>query len=216
MNTKKPSKSETFLHDLVNHTHGLLLFLNQKKRIGKMEVIDIDQLINELKLMQNIIRVESDFNHKNFKEYEVEASIDEIIRISKTLISVYILEDDVQLKTNISELNFNLHNNFKLDSVLFYRVLSNILKNISEASPSIVEVSFSITEESVLLIETKNDINHKVDEGGQVRHPVGLFSVKTLLENVGGTFQTSSTSSSWINKISIPLIVDKSTSKIAA
>lgn len=216
MNIKKPSKSETFLHDLVNHTHGLLLFLNQKKRLGKMEEKDIDQLINELKLMQNIIRVESDFNHKNFKEFEVAASIDEIIKISNSLISVYILKDDVQLKTNISELNFNLHNNFKLDSVLFYRVFSNILKNISEASPSTVEVFFSINEESILLIETKNDINHKVDKGGRVRSPVGLFSVKTLLENVGGTIQTNSTSSSWINKISIPLIIDNSNSKIAA
>jgi signal transduction histidine kinase len=216
MNKKKPSKSETFLHDLVNHTHGLLLFLNQKKQFGKMEEKDIDQLIKELKLMQNIIRVESDFNHKNFKEFEVEASIDEIIRISNSLITVYILNDDVHLKTNISELNFNLQNNFKLDSVLFYRVFSNILKNISEASPSTVELFFSINEESILLIETKNDINHKVDKSAQVRSPVGLFSVKTLLENVGGTIQTNSTSSSWINKISIPLIIDNSNSKIAA
>jgi hypothetical protein len=138
MNKKKPSKNQTFLHDLVNHTHGLLLFLNQKKRIGKMDLSDIEELINELKLMQNFIRVEGEFVHRDISDLDINVGIEEILKISKSLISLYFPESIVDFKTNIDHLKYDPSQNLKLNSVLYYRVLSNVIKNISEATPTFV------------------------------------------------------------------------------
>ncbi len=216
MNRKKPSKKQTFLHDLVNHTHGLLLFLNQKKRLGKMELTEIEQLIKELKLMQNFIRIEGEFFHKDVSEFDLEVGIEEILKISKSLVSVYFAEGVVELKTNIGQLKLNTTDNFRFNSVLYYRVFTNIIKNISEANPTSVEIIFLFNEEGVLSIETKNDFQYKVDEKGQVRIPVGLFSIKSLLDKVGGSFESNSTTFIWTNSILIPFNFSSSNTQKAA
>jgi hypothetical protein len=204
MNKKKPSKNQTFLHDLVNHTHGLLLYLNQKKRIGKMDLSDIEELINELKLMQNFIRVEGEFVHRDISDLDINVGIEEILKISKSLISLYFPESIVDFKTNIDHLKYDPSQNLKLNSVLYYRVLSNVIKNISEATPTFVEIIFSYSGEGFLSIETKNDFKIKVDENSQLRLSTGLFSIKSLLENIGGSFECSGSSNLWMNSMTIP------------
>ncbi len=49
-------KNRMFFHDIINHTHGILLFLEQKKDYSKqIDEKEISLLLHEVKLMQTLI-----------------------------------------------------------------------------------------------------------------------------------------------------------------
>jgi hypothetical protein len=206
MNKKKPDKNETFLHDLINHTHSLLLFLGQKKRTGSLAANEIDQLISEIKLMQNFIKDEWNYQHRDVSSTDVDADLVEIFKISQSLLTVYFSQDLVAVTTNLDQVVLNQTKDFKINSVLFFRILSNVVKNISEAGPTKVEISFFIDETGILKIETKNDFKPKVKAIDRNCQPIGMFSIKSLVESVGGSFEVNFNETWWTNSISIPLL----------
>jgi hypothetical protein len=59
-------KERLFFHDLINHTHGLVLFLHQKElsneSINSQEVMKIS---NEIKTLQSLVRDHFAYKHKN-------------------------------------------------------------------------------------------------------------------------------------------------------
>ena len=216
MSKKKPSKKQTFLHDLVNHTHGLLLFLNQKKRLGHISSTDLDQLISEIKLMQTFIKNEWEYQHRDLSINDPEVGLDEIFKIASSLLSVYFSQNLIDLKTNLDPSAFSHLENFKLNSVAFFRILTNVVKNIIEAGPTVVEINFEIDDLGILKIVSKNDYKVKVDSGNRLSSPVGLFSIKKLVEEMGGTFESSCSDAFWENLITIPLIsTSNNTQKVA-
>ncbi len=197
-------RERLFFHDLINHTHGLILFLNSRFNSSKgIEVSEIPMLEKEIKTLQSLIKDHFHLGHKNLDDqydwvpYTVcEATI-------KSLMQIYL--------TN-SKLNFKASRKEARDQTLlyfptFFRIINNLIKNMAEAKTDDCELVISLTNDH-LLIETKNkieDCNAQVNFMG-----VGLESIKYLALESGGQFTYETENGFWVNKLLLPTSVSQS------
>ena len=206
-------KEKLFFHDLINQTHGLLLFLNHKEMTGEGVSRDEVQLIEkEIKTLQSLIRDHYNFKHKNLVQtYDwVPFSY---AKLAFTNLS----------QTYFQDVSVNATFTIKGDHVeedliyypSFYRILNNLIKNISEATPLKVEFNF-VLDDKGLYVETKNlmrrDHNNTSESLAQViLHEesskvasLGLDSIHHLAHEHGGTFSFEIENLTWTNKLFLP------------
>lgn len=210
-----------FFHDVINQTHGLLLFftqrINQKKPI---EVSEIKMLESEVRTLQSLISDHFNFKHKNLTNtYEwVPFSLAEISL--KSLIHTYLPATTVQ---TFIHLNGDLSYDKSLverESALvyfpvFYRIMNNLIKNMAEAKS--IEVHFSFDyKDGRFSIETKNKFNGKEDlshlsnklsqiilDEKPMRNGLGLESIHHLALEAHGSFEFEIANDIWINRITL-------------
>ena len=64
-------REHLFFHDLINLTHGLILFLNQRQSANKnISVDEIQMLEKEIRTLQNLMKDHFKFQHKNLSHLE--------------------------------------------------------------------------------------------------------------------------------------------------
>jgi hypothetical protein len=62
-------KEKLFFHDIINQTHGLLLFFGQKELSQEsIEGHELKMLASEIKTLQSLIRDHYNFRHKNLSQ----------------------------------------------------------------------------------------------------------------------------------------------------
>jgi hypothetical protein len=207
-------KERLFFHDLINQTHGLILFLENKEL--QKSIINVDEVFlikKEIKTLQSLIRDHYNFKHKNLYQTYDWMPFNYALEAFECLMSTYLANVEVSMKYSIN------NDSFDEDLIYYpcyYRILNNIIKNISEAG--CVQVSITLTlDTSGLTIETSNQMHKSIDQNSpeyltrvildeKVRpiKSMGLDSIHHLAEENGGHFSFEIADSTWINRLFLP------------
>lgn len=213
-------KERLFFHDVINQTHGILLYLNHKEMTGETVGRDEIQLIEkEIKTLQSLIRDHFSYKHKNLVQTYDWVTFSYAKLAFMNLGQTYLNDMNVTTQFTICPV--------KAEEELiyypsFYRIMNNLIKNIRESQCSKVEFDFVLNEKG-LFIETKNQLKKSpesielviLNEKDSKIQGLGLDSIHHLAEELGGSFSFEIENSTWLNKIYLPTKKIK-TDKIAA
>lgn len=221
-------KEKLFFHDLINQTHGLLLFLNHKHLTGEGVHADEVQLIEkEIKTLQSLIRDHYNFKHKNLVQTY------DWVPFSYAKLAFTNLSNNFLSEMSVSA-TFTIQGERIEEDLIyypcFYRIVNNLVKNISESRCDKVEFHFLLNEKG-LFIETKNSLKKCSNDTSEALAQVileektstikslGLDSIHHLAEENHGSFSFEIENNHWINKVFLPTksnISKIKTDKIAA
>lgn len=196
---EKTKRERLFFHDLINQTHGLILFLNQRQNQQTgIDAVEIPMLEQEVRTLQSLIKDHFLFQHKNIhSDYEVVPfSVAESALM--VLIQTYLTSSEV--KTFI-RLKGEKRESAVVYFPIFYRIMNNLIKNMAEAHAEEAHFSFEFTS-SGLVIETQNSIGEKVDQ--KSRNGAGLESIEFLALEIGGSAHFEKSADTWTNRIYLP------------
>ena len=193
---KKDDKNRLFFHDVINHIHGMLLFLNYRAEDKKgASVNDCEKLIGELKLLQSLVQDHFGLSHKNLPPNHPYADVSFVQKGVKSMISIY-------LPGRFCKIDFKGSYKGEIHYIIFCRIIGNIIKNIAEAKGDKAEFLFSFQKDG-LHLTTQNKINGKKKHEG-LKEGAGLLSVKNLCQKEGGEFHFFKEGDTWINKVFLP------------
>ncbi|MBP9681025.1 MAG: HAMP domain-containing histidine kinase [Bacteriovorax sp.] len=211
-------RDQFFFHDVINLTHGLILFLNERMNSKKnLENEQIKLLENELRTLQSLIKDHFHFKHKNLVESSEWVPFSVAESALKGLIQTYLPEENVKtyirLKGKISyEQSLQERESAFVYYPVFYRVMNNLIKNMAEAKSNEVFFLFDYSD-NTLFIETRNktisDSFTWHEEGPRSSESssgngLGLDSIRGLALNSGGKYEIEVVDSVWINRITLP------------
>lgn len=218
---EEDKKNKMFFHDIINHTHGVLLFLSYK--LSKESVVtksDLELIQNEVKLMQVLIQNHFKYDHKNLENKEEYLGFDQFEKSIHLLFKIYF---DVDVKISLElrgKIAIYESDKSRSESLIhfptLYRILTNLIKNMSEASAKEVYFLFDY-QDNELKIETRNDFGVKISpdqmadylaqnilKQNKKSEGIGLDSISDLAVMSGGKFSFDVESGQWINHITVP------------
>lgn len=220
------NKERLFFHDLINHTHGLNLYLNHKIAASKgLSVQEVKNVYDEIRLMQSLIKDHYGYGHKNLVNTYDYVPFEFAKKGIYALIRTFLPENKVRCEFSFED--FLSTENKDGHSCLihypsFHRILTNLVKNISETRSTRVRFIFSYDEEG-LRLEVKNrfislanerdalekKLSHIILEGdhrerGLDESGFGIESVNSLCEKEGGRFQFGLEGEEWVSRIFLP------------
>ena len=174
---KKKSKDidNHFYHDLINQTHSLTLFLSHK--LAQNIQLDLDEMSmikQEIEVLQKIIVNHSGQRHKNVSCVDDVREITEILSLIESLFYSYFSTNNCEIVMKGFD---QLSAEYLIDVVSFHRIVTNLIKNISEAEASFIEIKVSVINSS-LQFKIKNNFTVVSSELGGV----GLSSIRSLVE----------------------------------
>ncbi len=213
-NTEAPDlKDRLFFHDLINHTHGLVLFLNQKEiQKEKIDLEEIRMISNEIKTLQSLIRDHYDFKHKNLVQTMDWVPFSQAKITFFNMCQTYLTDKKV-------EFNFKDNNSDNEKFIYypsFYRILNNLIKNISEIKTPHVIFQFNILDDGIEMISSNiMPVSNETElpehlarvilsETKNKAEGLGLESIHHMAEENGGTFSFEISNGFWINKLYLP------------
>lgn len=225
MDKDRQKEDRMFFHDIINHTHALNLFLQQKiSTDAQMQEDEIYALMNEVKSMQSLVSDHFGFKHKNLLStlnwVELDFALSGFHRMIHSLLPH-------QIEIKISQLGQLDRTKFDRSRVklfvhypTFIRVCTNLIKNIAEQHPKEAFFEFD-AEETNLTIIFKNKMGHlhsvskdleyalsdnilSADHIDQSDH-IGLESVQSLCLDNGGTFEFAIEDGFWSATVVLPL-----------
>jgi len=230
------NKDRYFFHDIINQTHGLGLFLSSKSIDNQgLSALDCSRVHSEVKLLQSLIKDHFGYGHKNIQEGYEYVNFDFAKMGLYTLIENFLPGSDIEchiiFKGDIAE---NVTFADRMGAIVhyptFYRVLNNLIKNISEENSKLVEFTFSYEKEG-LFITIKNKILSLKENETQLAKELsdiildkrvipfkdrasglGLESVSSLVAEVDGSFRFSIEGEYWVSEVFLPRPVQKSDS----
>lgn len=215
-------RESLFFHDIINHTHGLLLFLNQRQTLNKdIKSEEIKILESEVRALQSLIKDHFHFKHKNLSStYDwVPFSVAE--NSLSSLIQTYLPSPNVQTFIHLKgalcyDKSLEERKNALIYFPTFYRIMNNLIKNMAEAKSAEVHFYFDYSED-LFTIETRNKFNDQkeldnlsdklsqiIPDEKALRPGLGLESIHHLAEESGGVFDFKVAHDMWINRILLP------------
>ncbi|MFA6239197.1 MAG: GHKL domain-containing protein [Bacteriovorax sp.] len=215
-------RERLFFHDIINQTHGLLLFFSQRQSMKKgIKADEVAMLEAEVRTLQSLIKDHFQFKHKNLSStYDwVPFSIAELAL--KGLIQTYLPAQNVQtfihLKGHLSyDVSLEQRENTLIYFPFFYRIMNNLIKNMAEAKSDEVHFIFDYGNAG-FVIETRNKFNGKEDLKGisdklsqiildekPAGNGLGMESIHHLAQECGGVFDFEISNDIWINRITLP------------
>lgn len=209
----KDLKEQLFFHDVINQTHGLLLFLNSKTLSGKsIDSSEVVMMEKEIKTLQSLIRDHYNFKHKNLVQTYDWVPFSYAKLAFTNLCQTYLQNIEVKTVFEITSGDDDL-----IHYPSFYRIMNNLIKNISESHCSHVDFHFMCSYTG-LKIETKNLMNVRkgdhsseylaqviLDEKVTPIKSLGLDSIHHMADDNGGSFSFEIRDNHWVNKIFLPV-----------
>lgn len=212
-------KERLFFHDIINQTHGLLLYFSQKEMSHEsLSPEEVKMITSEVKTLQSLIRDHFNYKHKNLGQTYDWVPFSYLQFSFSYLKMTYLADKDVTI-------------NFKNDGAgdeeeiyypAFYRIMNNLIKNIAESRSQKVEFFFHL-KSTGLSIETKNSMNDGkeksipdhltraiLSESNSQVIGLGLESIHHLASENGGEFAFEIVEGFWINRIFLPVRALKS------
>lgn len=200
-----------FFHDIINLTHGLLLFLSNKKKSGRgIEIHEMAAIEQEVKTLQLMLKDHYQMKHKNLNEDSDWLTLKDIKPALSGLLETYLGHKQIPYS-----LNLQLEAENKLVYLpAFYRIMNNLIKNMSEADTTHAQIDL-LYEKGQLLIETKNKVVRKnnADKNTRSLEGLGLESIRLLALENGGSFSHESVNQLWCNHIRLPLKEEETQTK---
>jgi hypothetical protein len=222
------NKERYFFHDIINQTHGINLFLSSKISEQKgISHVDTGRIHSEVKLLQSLIKDHFGYGHKDLDESYEYVNFDFAKMGLYNLIENFLGDDDIVchfvFKGDIaSNISLEDRNRAVVHYPTFYRVLNNIIKNISEENSKLIEFTFSY-ESDGLHVTIKNKILSLRDNRDEVEKDLsniilktnvlnfksresglGLESISSLIKNIDGEFKFSIEGEFWVSEIFFP------------
>jgi hypothetical protein len=185
-------KEKYLVHDLLNHAHGLSLFL-ENRQVRGLSPSETKNISLEMESLKEILQTHFWGNKLGDKT---------IIELSKipdhmeTLCKQFLNGVKFEIKTNGA---------FKTDQIFFnefLRGMGNVLKNVSESKAGYCEILIENQGNGVSII-VKNNFSKNLDKKDS---GLGLKSTQEILEHVGGIFCFYSQDDLWVSRIFIPFI----------
>lgn len=219
-----------FYHDMINQTHGLLLFLKQQRE-NSLSIDPDDQslIIQEVETMQRLLSDHFKLAHKNIKAEDEFKSFEQVKTSIFVLINHYFLAQQISTHLTFQGLiDENQPSGERSECLVhfpvFYRIMSNLIKNAYEHKVSEVELVFdyqneglSITMKNPLYTQVRNNMPLEKSLGQLILHDaaqsntsekqtqgLGLESSAALAESVGGHFSCSIEEGHWISQVFLP------------
>ncbi len=215
-----------FFHDVINHTHGLNLFLQQKVSANDVIVAEeIGALMGEVKALQSLVADHFGYKHKNLLStlewVEIDYAMASFHRLVHTLIP-----SDVEIRFEQSGLLDRARHDrsrleFEIHYPTFLRVCTNLVKNIAEQRPRVADFSFEAHAHALCmrfknkmgrLHETSRDLEHALsytilaaDHSDHEREQLGLESVQVLCAEHGGHFDFAIDNGEWVAQVELPM-----------
>jgi signal transduction histidine kinase len=209
-NENKNNKDRFFFHDLINQTHGISLYLEEKHSLDNTE---ISALKNEIKILESLIQNHFGFKHKNLEPnilhetYEKQSqSIQEaILKFSK----IFHLKFKIQLDLNCLQEEVRM-----IEKVPLYRILNNLIKNIAEAKATQADFLFEFRIDGLNITTVNKIVDQKTTS--MPNEGLGLLSMAALADEAGGFYQYEIHENDWVNLVYLPYKNSTSIKKIAA
>lgn len=190
---KTEKENEKYLlHDLLNHTHGISLFLENRQNKG-LSAKETSNISRELGSLQDIL--ENHFLGGSNSEKNV-LKLSEVLGQVKSLCEEFLSGIKFDVKTNgdfvEGQISFNE----------FLRSLGNVLKNVAESNSSYCEILIENQDNGISII-VKNTFSRNIKKLGS---GIGLKSTQELLEKVGGLFCFYTHENLWVSRIYLPYL----------
>lgn len=207
-------KEKLFFHDIINQTHGLMLFFNQKEIANEgADTKEIKMLAGEIKTLQSLIR-----DHYNFKHKNLAGTLDWVpFSYAKLVFSQLAMTylGDTKISTTF-KIEGGTSEEEEIYYPCFYRIMNNLVKNIAESRAQEVEFEFTL-KGSGLFVKTRNHMK-KTAEGDLPEYlsqvilaenvtkiqGLGLESIHHLAEENGGSFSFEIFENVWMNRLFLP------------
>ncbi|GAB4414078.1 MAG: hypothetical protein OHK0056_20610 [Bacteriovoracaceae bacterium] len=195
-----------FFHDLINHTHSILLALEAKQK--EQELSEMKQ---EILKLQMLVQDHYKYHHKNLNGLKLFFRVSELEVEARKIFENYMPAPEWKLHWH-SDLSFDGH----LGAAQFIRIVTNIAKNMAESHSLEAEVFFHSSPDR-LVIKTKNRISkeYRNDPSSPWNHHAlsdcfrdlgsGLKSVHKQCVAIKGQFQFAVEGEYWVNKVSLPI-----------
>ncbi|MGI4992740.1 hypothetical protein ACRXCV_08930 [Halobacteriovorax sp. GFR7] len=190
---KENNEALHFLHDLLNHTHGLKLYL--ESRNGQMDQSGLEVIYNEIAALEN--QISSQFYRlKDNGPYRLA----DLVETCQMQFEIYQLNVDLVVEVSQCEL---APIEFSCDEQIFERLIKNISKNIYLWSRREGKIDCHISEagEKIQIILT-NEIDQHADLD-KTSNGIGLLSMKRIASENGIVFQSYLVDEKWFTKILI-------------
>ncbi len=221
-------KDRLFFHDMVNHTHGLNLFLSNRANIKTgLSPEECKTLVGEIKTVQSLLKNHFGYWHKDLvNPYEYvtfEYAKEGIINLVYSFLPQYLVESEFIFKGLISEERSIVDkDSCVINYPLFSRVLTNLVKNISESKSrevilifdyhddglhmTIKNRVFNLSNESATLSKQLNQIIMASPRSERERkfRGVGLESISTICQDIGGWFNFEIEDGYWVSEVFFP------------
>ncbi|MBL6990389.1 MAG: GHKL domain-containing protein [Bacteriovoracaceae bacterium] len=221
-------KDRYFFHDLINQTHNLNLFLeNRISTNTQISIKDCQMLKKEINLMQSLIQNHFQQFHQNLEGIQEYVSFeyikDGIQNMTNNFWGPKKIDYKIIYKGKISpDQELITKENCLVHYSSFYRILTNIIKNISEVHTDFAEMSFDYQSKGLSIV-VKNKIFNLSSDSQTVEEKIqeiinidkslqssghldgiGIASIASLCDNMGGTFNFRIEENYWINEIFLP------------
>lgn len=216
-----------FFHDVMGVTHGMGLFIGQK--INNRSGITFEEAIslqNEIKTMQSMIIDHYGIKHRNNPESYDVVEFDMAKTSLFNLIKNYFPDDEFQCHFYFEGLisdNSNLSQKSlcKVHLPSFYRIMNNLIKNISESGAKNVDFTFNYDLEGLkinivnslyreksrnyelagqlsdMILNSENNVQDEV-------RGIGLESVSSICASLGGRYEFRIDDGHWISEVFLP------------
>ena len=218
-------KERYFFHDLINSTHGLILFLGQRINNGRaMTSEETFSLLNEIKTLQSLIKDHYGYGHKDLPQSYEWVSFEFAKNSLYNLIKQYLPEHETEISFLFKGLvqedkPFEQRNACQVHYPSLYRIVNNLVKNMREADAKVAEFIFDYQKDGLHLI-VKNQIFKLSGQGEHLAKDLsniildyeesssssgmGLESVGSLCEMLGGSFHFQIRDGFWESHIYLP------------
>lgn len=225
MDKDRQREDRMFFHDIINHTHALNLFLQQKLSTdARMQEDEIYAVMNEVKSMQSLVSDHFGFKHKNLLStlslVELDFALSGFHRMIHNLlphqIKIHLAQSGHLDRTKFDRSRIKLFVHYPT----FIRVCTNLIKNIAEQFPKEAFFEFDASE-SKLKIIFKNKMGHLHSISRDLEHALsdsilsadhieqsdhlGLESVQSLCLDNGGSFEFLIEDGFWKAVVILPL-----------
>lgn len=196
-----------FLHDLLNHTHGLKLFLESREEsvsgVGKES---LELIYNEIQALENQIASQFDKITDKKKSY----SLDDLIIFVGQQFDLYQLAYSIHFDN--TKVDSSTLETIPLSFNLFERMIKNIVKNIYLWSSG-DEVQLIITfNDGELFFQFENKISHEPNQNSP-SHGVGLHSLKELASKQMVKYKNWIENEKWMSLIQIKTLGEQAQKK---
>lgn len=219
---KKPliDKELFFVHDLINHIHGLDLFLSFKSSTKNgLKKDECDEVLKEIKTLKGLVRDHYQVGHKNLSKQKELIGISEGVDSVKRLFNTF-LRQSIDVKFVLSKELDEVKYSKRFHSPSFMRMITNLIKNIEEQKTSSIIVYFSFSENNFMIrfenklalklmgqeLGKKLQENMMKGENSVILSGLGLDSVSYLAKEMGGDFKFNIVDGKWVSSLTIPCL----------